>query len=113
MRIVRHVFVEISAYSRIIPEYLTGVLSFQRAGVTFGQAQRAGLEHTPHDLARAGLRQPPHKVDRFGTRDRAHLLADMLAQLFGQRVARLEALAQYDIGVDGLALDLMRQTDRR
>src|SRR5580700_585189 len=64
-----------------------------------------------HDLARARLRQVRRPLQEIGRGDRADLLAHPLHQLAAQRLARLLADLQRDIGVNALALDVVRVTD--
>ena len=48
-----------------------------------------------------------------GVRDRADLLAHPLREFLAQRVGRLLAGLQRDVGVDALALDVVREADHR
>src|SRR5882762_8849452 len=64
-----------------------------------------------HDLAGAGLRQVRGPLQQVGGGDRADLLAHPLHQLAAQRLVRLLVDAQCHIGVDALALDVVRIAD--
>src|SRR3546814_714384 len=64
-----------------------------------------------HDLPGARLRQAGRPLDEIGRGDRADLLAHPLHQLLAQRVGRLLANLQRDIGVDALPLDGVRVAD--
>ncbi|MPL84631.1 hypothetical protein SDC9_30596 [bioreactor metagenome] len=61
-----------------------------------------------HDLARAGLRQAGRPLDQVGLGDRADLGAHPLLEFLAQRVRGLLVVHQGDIGVDALALELVR-----
>ena len=52
-------------------------------------------------------------MDEVGRGDRADLLADPPDELLAQRLARLLAGIQRDIGIDALALEVMRISDDR
>src|SRR3546814_17687138 len=62
-------------------------------------------------LPGARLRQAGRPLDEIGRGDRADLLAHPLHQLLAQRVGRLLANLQRDIGVDALPLDGVRVAD--
>src|SRR5262249_38738351 len=64
-----------------------------------------------HDLAGAGLRQAGGPLDDVGLGERADLAAHVLDQLPAQSVGRLRSDHQGDVGVDALALDLVRVAD--
>src|SRR3984957_7568301 len=64
-----------------------------------------------HDLARARLRQIGRELDEIGRGDRADLGAHPLHQFLAQGFARLLARHQGDIGIDALALDVVRIAD--
>ena len=64
-----------------------------------------------HDLAGARLRQAGRELDQVGRGDRADLLAHPADQFLAQVLARLLAGHQRDIGVDALALDVVRIAD--
>src|SRR5262249_15628688 len=61
-----------------------------------------------HDLARAGLGQAGRPLDQIGAGDRADLLAHPLHQLLAQGLARLGPGLERDVGIDSLALDVVR-----
>src|SRR5712671_1837010 len=64
-----------------------------------------------HDLAGAGLRQVRGPLQQIGRGDRADLLAHPLHQLAAQLFVRLLVDPQRHIGVDALALDVVRIAD--
>ncbi len=64
-----------------------------------------------HDLAGARLGQAGRELDQVRRCDRADALADPGDQLLAQRFGRLSALHQRDIGIDALALDVVRVAD--
>ena len=67
-------------------------------------------EDAAHDFARAGFREAWCPLQPIGASDGADFFADPLDEFFLQRVRRLLAQVQRDIGVDALALDIMRGT---
>ena len=70
---------------------------------------RGDLAQDPaHDLAAARLRQIGRPLDQIRRGDRADLLPHLHHQLLAQRLARLVAGLQGDIGIDALALDVVR-----
>src|SRR5690606_10607536 len=81
----------------------------ERAEVVFGDL----AQDAPHDLARTGLGQGRGEVEQVGAGDRPDLGADLVAQLVRQRLAFRLPLHQGDVGVDALALDLVRAADHR
>src|SRR5664280_393897 len=67
-----------------------------------------------HDLARARLGQIRREHQELRASDRADDVGDVLAQLDGQRIVRLDSGAQDDEGEDCLATDLVSLAhDRR
>ncbi len=66
-----------------------------------------------HDLAGARLGQAGRELDEVGRGDRADLLAHPGDELLAQVLARLLAGHQRDVGVDALALDVVRVADDR
>ena len=66
-----------------------------------------------HDLAGARLRQPRRPLDEIRRRDRADFLAHPLRELGAELLGRRLAALQRDVGVDALALDLVREADDR
>ena len=57
--------------------------------------------------------RPGRELDEVGRGDRADLLAHPGDQLLAQRLGRLDARHQRDIGVDALPLDVVRIADDR
>src|SRR5581483_10917670 len=68
-------------------------------------------EQPPHDLARPRLGQVVGEQDRLWLRDRADRVADVVAQLGRQRLARLGPAPQDDERGDGLARGRVRPAD--
>jgi len=64
-----------------------------------------------HDFSRTRLRQARRELDEIGRRDRADLGAHPLHQFLAQRLGRLFAGHQGDIGVDAVAFDVVRIAD--
>ena len=64
-----------------------------------------------HDLARARLGQAGRPLDGVGRGDRADLLAHPCHQFLAQFLAGIEPGIQGDVGVDALALDVVREAD--
>ncbi len=68
-------------------------------------------ENAPHDLAGAGLRQTRRPLQQVWRGDRADLLPHPGYELAPQLLARGLGDLQGHIGVDALALDLVRITN--
>src|SRR5262249_266928 len=65
-------------------------------------------QNSAHDLSRARLRQAGRELNEIGRGDRADLLAHPGDQLLAQLFAWAFAGHQRDVGVDALALDVVR-----
>src|SRR3546814_468203 len=87
----------------------------QRAGIPklVGRVLGDLAQDAAHDLARAGLGQARGPLDVVGGGGGADLGADLLHQLLAQLLALLFAGHQGYVGVDALALDVVRETDHR
>src|SRR5882757_1443587 len=83
----------------------------ERRGVTeIGEIVLGDLaQDAPHDLARACLGQAGCPLDDVGRRDRANLLAHPADQLLAHSLGGLLARVQSDVGIDSLALDVVRE----
>ena len=91
----------------------------RRIGQRRGIAQAVGLvggdlaQDAAHDLAAARLRQRRRPLDRIRRGDRADLLAHPGDQFLAQLLGRFLAQLQRDIGVDALALQVVREAHHR
>src|SRR5450759_1066029 len=79
----------------------------QRGGVAEDAVLGDVAQEPAHDLARSGLGQVGREHQELRPSDRADHIGDVLAQLDGQRVVRLDPRAQGDKGKDRLAADLV------
>src|SRR5436309_8912901 len=82
----------------------------ERRGVAETRRRAFGnlAQDAAHDLARTGLGQRGGEVDLLGGGKRANFLADLGVELFAQRVVAVFAGVERDVGVDRLALDVVR-----
>src|SRR5262245_42119409 len=93
------------------------VIHHRRVGQRRGIAERAVFvlgdlaQDAAHDLAGAGLRQAGGELDEIRRGDRADLLAHPADQFLAQVLRRLLAAHQRHVGIDALALDVMRIAD--
>ena len=93
------------------------ILDHARIGEGRGVAEIAEIvlgdlaQDAAHDLARARLGQAGRPLDDVGRGDRPDLLAHPGDQLLAQLVGRVLAGLERDVGVDALALDVVREAD--
>jgi len=70
-------------------------------------------ENAAHDLAGTRLRQVRHAVDGLGRGERPNALPDLHNEVFPEGVVKLVAFLDGDEGIDGLAGELVLNTDDR
>src|SRR5499427_8464826 len=93
------------------------IVDYGRIGERRGVAEIAVLvfrdlaQNPAHNLSRARLRQSGRELNEIGRGDRADLLAHPGDQLLAQLFAWAFAGHQRDVGVDALALDVVRVAD--